>query len=337
MRAPAFWSRSLPFWLAPLLRPLGAIYGALTLRRMARPGWRASVPAISVGNFTAGGAGKTPTALALAQDLIARGERPAFVSRGYGGSMSGPHRVNPTQDSAWITGDEPLLLARIAPTYVARDRAAGGRRAIADGATCLILDDALQNPALTKDLSVAVVDGAAGFGNGEVIPAGPLRAPFDAQLPFVDLVLVIGEDRSDITARADGRKPVLSARIVPEGEHLAGRDVIAFCGIALPEKFQRSLEACGARVIERIDFADHHAFTDVEAESLLARVARSGAQLVTTEKDHVRLAGSPMLEKLATESLALPIRLVADEALFEAVHRALGASRSRRSAASGPE
>lgn len=329
MRAPAFWSRPISPWLAPLLWPISAIYGALTRRRMACPGWRAPVPVISVGNFTAGGAGKTPTALAIARALLEHGERPAFVTRGYGGTIQGPHRVDPARDGACRTGDEPLLLARIAPTYVARDRAAGARFAIAGGATCLILDDALQNPALIKDLSIAVVDGTAGLGNGWVIPAGPLRAPFAVQLPFVDLILVIGEDRAGVAGRTDGRKPVLAARIVPDGGQLAGMDVIAYCGIALPEKFQHSLEACGARVVERIDFADHHIFTEAEAEALLARATRSGKKLVTTEKDLVRLADSPMLERLAAASLALPVRLDADEALFEAVYRALEASRSR--------
>lgn len=329
MRAPAFWSRPIAFWLAPLLWPISAVYGALTLRRMARPGWRAPVPVISIGNFTAGGAGKTPTALALARALIDRGEQPAFITRGYGGTIAGPHRVDPAQDKARMTGDEPLLLARLAPTYVSRDRAAGARRAIEEGATCLLLDDALQNPAVQKDLSITVVDGSAGFGNGHVIPAGPLRAPFKAQLAHADLVLVIGEDRAGIAARIGGRKPVLAARIIPDGSHLAGTDIIAFCGIALPEKFQRSLEACGAHVLDRIDFADHHTFSDAEAAALLERAAKSGAKLVTTEKDHVRLAGSPMLEKLAAASLTLPIRLEPDAALLEAAYRTLAASRSR--------
>lgn len=329
MRAPAFWSRPVPLWLGPLLWPISAIYGALTLRRMARAGWRAPVPVIAIGNFTAGGAGKTPTALALARALLDRGERPAFVTRGYGGTITGPHRVDPGRDRAEGTGDEPLLLARLAPTYVARDRAAGARRAIADGATCLILDDALQNPALVKDLSIAVVDGAAGLGNGAVIPAGPLRAPFDAQLAHADLVLVIGEDKADIAGRTGGRKPVLPARIAADGAHLTGLDVLAYCGIALPEKFQRSLEACGARVAGRVDFPDHHSFSDAEAGALLARAAASGARLVTTEKDHVRLRGTPALEKLAAESLVLPIRLLPDAGLLDATYRALDASRSR--------
>lgn len=329
MRAPAFWSRPIAFWFAPLLWPISAVYGALTLRRMARPGWRAPVPVISIGNFTAGGAGKTPTALALASALIDHGERPAFITRGYGGSITGPHRVDPAHDNARMTGDEPLLLARLAPTYVSRDRAAGARLAIAEGATCLLLDDALQNPAVRKDLSIAVVDGSAGFGNGHVIPAGPLRAPFEAQLTYADLVLVIGEDRAGIAARIGGRKPVLAARIIPDGKNLAGADVIAFCGIALPQKFQRSLEACGTRVLDRIDFADHHTFSDAEAAALLERASKSGAKLVTTEKDHVRLAGSPMLEKLAAASLTLPIRLKPDAALYEAAYRVVEASRSR--------
>lgn len=328
MKAPAFWSAAHPGWLGRLLAPLGFLYGRATLRRMARPGWRAPVPVISVGNFTAGGAGKTPVAIALARDLLARGETPAFVTRGYGGRIAGPHRVR-DDDAAAGTGDEPLLLARTAPAYVARDRAAGARLAIAEGASVIILDDALQNPALVKDLSLAVVDGPSGLGNGAVMPAGPLRAPLAAQLAQVDLVLILGEDRQEIAGRL-GTTPLACGRIVPEPpEGIAGARVLAFSGIALPAKFEASLAEAGAEIVARRRFGDHHPFSEAEAAALLDEATRLGLTPVTTEKDRVRLAGGPAREALRRAALVLPIRLEAGADFFEPVYRAVSRARSR--------
>lgn len=327
MKTPDFWRHR--GWQSLLLAPFGWIYGALTLRRMAKPGSRAPVPVISVGNFTAGGAGKTPTAIAIAKALIARGERPFFLTRGHGGREAGPLRVDPSRHRAIEVGDEPLLLARHAPVIVARDRAAGARMAIAEGASCLVLDDALQNPALTKDFSLAVIDGGFGFGNGRCVPAGPLRAPVAASLAKVDAVLVIGPDEAGAGRTVASEIPVFTAEMRPSAgtEMLAGREVIAFSGIGRPEKFRDTLTALGAKIVAFHAFADHHAFTDAEAQSLLASAGER--TLVTTEKDHVRLKGTPALDDLAARAMAVPIEIVLDPALIAAIYRAVDSLRSR--------
>lgn len=327
MKTPDFWRHR--GWQSLLLAPFGWIYGALTLRRMAKPGWRAPMPVISVGNFTAGGAGKTPTAIAIAKALIARGERPFFLTRGHGGREAGPLRVDPSRHRAIEVGDEPLLLARHAPVIVARDRAAGARMAIAEGASCLVLDDALQNPALTKDFSLAVIDGGFGFGNGRCVPAGPLRAPVAASLAKVDAVLVIGPDEAGAGRTVASEIPVFTAEMRPSAgtEMLAGREVIAFSGIGRPEKFRDTLTALGAKIVAFHAFADHHAFTDAEAQSLLASAGER--TLVTTEKDHVRLKGTPALDDLAARAMAVPIEIVLDPALIAAIYRAVDSLRSR--------
>lgn len=327
MKTPDFWRHR--GWQSLLLAPFGWIYGALTLRRMAKPGWRAPVPVISVGNFTAGGAGKTPTAIAIAKALIARGERPFFLTRGHGGRESGPLRVDPARHGAGDVGDEPLLLARHAPVIVARNRAAAARLAIAEGASCLVLDDALQNPALARDFSLAVIDGGFGFGNGRCVPAGPLRAPVAASLMHVHAALLIGPDVTGAGRAIAGNTAVFTAEMRPSmaPEALSGQEVVAFSGIGRPEKFRDTLTALGARVVAFHAFADHHAFTDAEAQSLLA--SADGWALVTTEKDHVRLKGTPALDALAARAMVVPIEIALDPALVVALYRAVDSLRSR--------
>lgn len=328
MKTPGFWRAGAGGVLALLLTPLGWLYGVLTLRRMERPGWRAGVPVIAVGNFTAGGAGKTPTAIALARALAARGAQPAFVTRGYGGALPGPLRVE--GHGPHEVGDEALLLAREAPTYVARDRATGARLAIKQGASCLILDDALQNPALTKDFTVAVVDGAFGLGNGAIVPAGPLRAPLEGQLAHVDAVVIVGTARAGLREALGERVPLSGATLASEeADWLAGTPVIGFCGLGLPEKFEASLKAAGADIVAFHAFADHHGFSDAEAEALLAEAALRGAQLVTTAKDHVRLIGSPALMRLAKAARVLSVRMKLEPALIERVWGVISAADGR--------
>lgn len=299
MRAPAFWWRP-PALAAMLLAPIGWIYGAVTARRMVRAGARAGVPVICVGNFVAGGAGKTPTAIAIAGRLAADGRRPVFLSRGYGGTLAGPIRVDPAVHRAQDCGDEPLLLARAAPTVVARDRLAGARLAATLG-DVIVMDDGLQNPTLHKDVTIAVVDGESGVGNGLCCPAGPLRAPLRDQLRHVDVVIVIGPGQAgDAVARTAGEaglggKPtrVLRAKLSPDpdaADRLAGRAVLAFAGIGRPEKFWRTLAHIGVRVAACRPFPDHHPYTRTEIESLLHDARRQGLTLVTTEKDWVRVA-----------------------------------------------
>jgi len=314
MREPAFWWH--PAGLtAGLLSPLGAAYGAIAARRMARPGHRAQTPVVCIGNLTLGGAGKTPTAVAVARILDDAGLRPFVLSRGYGGSLSGPVLVDPANHRSADVGDEPLLLARSAPTVVARDRVAGAAAARDAGAKSIVMDDGFQNPALNKDLALLVVDGRRGIGNGRVFPAGPLRAPSPSQLGRAHAVVVIGSgaagDRMAALAQARGL-PVFRGVLEPDRpalEAIKGRPVLAFAGIGDPEKFFATLRAAGIDVRAERAFPDHHRYRRKEALDLIAVAERDGLVPVTTEKDWVRLAGQDDLSALAGVSRTLPVTL----------------------------
>lgn len=339
MRAPGFWWRSVPSALARLLQPLGALYGAITLRRMRRPGADAGIPVICVGNFVAGGAGKTPTTLAIASRLVALGETPFALTRGYGGTLSGPLRVDPTRHSATDVGDEPLLLAARLPTIVARERPAGAALARETDGSLVLMDDGLQNPSLHKSLRLAVVDGAVGIGNGLCLPAGPLRAPLAGQLEQVDALVVIGKgaagDHVATQALTVGKR-VLRAKLVPPVEiqaELAGLSVLAVSGIGRPEKFAATLRAAGARLAGERAFGDHHAYSDADVAALIAEAREKACRLAVTEKDMVKLAP---LWPAAERSLLLcvPVTLVfEDEAALDTL---LGNSLAKaRSGAAG--
>jgi tetraacyldisaccharide 4'-kinase len=256
----------------------------------------AALPVVCVGNFTVGGAGKTPTAIAVAELLAAAGEIPAFLSRGYGGTEPGPVQVRPTHTSREV-GDEPCLLAGTAPVIVSRDRLAGARMAFEAGATLIVMDDGLQNPSLIKDCTIAVVDGPTGIGNARPLPAGPLRAPMEAQWAGIDAVVIIGEgaagERVAVDAERLGKK-VFTGRLVPDKSNLRPlRDarVLAFAGIGRPEKFFATLREAGIAVEDTRGFPDHHAYTAAEIDSLM-RLAESRDLIpVTTEKDFTRLSG----------------------------------------------
>jgi tetraacyldisaccharide 4'-kinase len=336
MRAPAFWWRPDPSPLATLLRPAAAAYAAVAVRRMRQPGATADVPVICVGNFTVGGAGKTPAALTLAHMLAAEGHKPFFLTRGYGGRLAGPVRVDPAAHKAGDVGDEPLLLARAFPTIVARDRRAGAQLAAGDGAGVVVMDDGLQNPSLAKDLSFAVVDGATGSGNGLCLPAGPLRAPLAAQWPKVDAVIVVGDGAPlAVINEAEVRsKPVLRARLEPEATHAAplrGRRVLAFAGIGRPDKFFATLRECGATVVAERRFSDHHPYRADEIRAILAEAQANGLDVVTTEKDLVRIASLPDVPFLTADIKVLPVHLVFEESMVQdLLSRALAQGKSRR-------
>ena len=286
MRAPSFWTRDGP---APrLLTPISALTAGITARRIARPGWRAPVPVICCGNATVGGAGKTTLAIDLAHRLAARGVAVHCLSRGYGGRVGTVLRVEPGRHPASLVGDEPLLLAAVAPTWVGRDRAAAAGAAVAAGAAALVMDDGLQNPGLAKDLAFLVVDGAPGFGNGRLLPAGPLREPVAAAAARCRAAVLIGEDRTGALAKLPPGMPVLRASLVAE-EGFAGRRVLAFAGIGRPGKLAETLAAAGADVAGLRPFPDHHAYTDSELDTVLAEAVALGAEPVTTPKDAVRL------------------------------------------------
>ena len=304
MRAPAFWQSDGA--LARALSPLAWSYGALARAhaRSARPK-RAPVPVVCVGNLTAGGAGKTPVTLSLARRLAARGVHAHVVSRGYGGRAKGPLRVDASAHDAARVGDEPLLLARAAPTWVARDRAAGAFAAQAAGADAVLLDDGHQNRSLVKDLSLVVVDGAFGFGNGRLLPAGPLREPVACGLARADAAVLMGEARAGVRALLPPGLEVLDARLVPAAgaEEVRGRAAVAFAGIGRPEKFFDTLESLPCELLGRHPFADHHRYAAHEVLVLADKAAKLDAVLVTTAKDFVRLPAEirPLVAVLEVE------------------------------------
>ena len=266
-----------------LLSPLSWLTATITARRVARPGWRAPIPVICCGNVTVGGAGKTTVALDIGQRLVARGRGVHFLLRGYGGTVRGPHRVE-ANDTAARVGDEALLLAEVAPTWVGADRAASARVAVAADAQVLVMDDGLQNPTLRKDLSLLVVDGASGFGNGRVLPAGPLREPLDKGAARCQAAVVTGAD-IDLPPSL----PVLRAHLVPDPEiqEFVDAKVLAFAGIAVPNKFFTMLRENKLDLVRSVSFPDHHPYSDADIYRLI-EMAR-GATLVTTPKDAVRL------------------------------------------------
>lgn len=311
MRAPDFWHNpsTAPGWPAHLLAPLAALYSAATARRVARdPAFRPGIPVISVGNLNVGGTGKTPTVIALTERL--QGRAVHIVSRGYKGRETGPLRVDPARHSAADVGDEPLLLSAFAPTWIAADRAAGVALAEDAGAEVVLLDDAHQNPSVPKALSIVVVDAAIGFGNGRVLPAGPLREPVAAGLARADLLVTIGDAaaQSMFDRAWGGQTSVTRVRaeleLLQTGMDWEEQKVVAFAGIGHPEKFFRTLRSTGADLLRAEALDDHQPLTDALMKRLELEAQALEAQLVTTEKDAVRLP-----DGFRSKVIALPVRL----------------------------
>jgi tetraacyldisaccharide 4'-kinase len=299
MHEPAFWYRPSSL-LSRLLMPLGAVYGAVTARRLAREGFDAGIPVLCVGNYHVGGAGKTPAVLALVNLLRDAGEAPIVLSRGYGGKLRGPVKVDPGRHTALDVGDEPLMMARTVPVVVARDRVDGVALARSQGASVILMDDGFQNPAIAKDASLIVIDGDRGLGNGCIFPAGPLRAPLPPQLARTDALIIVGDgaaaDAVAAVIAAQGGL-VLRAHLTPDEASVAalrGKRVLAFAGIGDPARFFRMLSAAGVEVIAKKAFADHHPFSENEIDALAAAAKRDGLTLVTTEKDMARLCGGDL-------------------------------------------
>ncbi len=344
---PAFWwqaeSRGKRPILSFALAPLGLLYGAIAGWRMRQSGFKAALPVICVGNLVVGGAGKTPLALALAKRLIVAGETPWFLSRGYGSAAEhgAPLIVDPSLHCARDVGDEALLLARVAPTLVSADRAASARLAAEHGASVLVLDDGLQNPALEKDLKLIVVDAGAGIGNGRCLPAGPLRAPLSDQLDFASALVIVGEGAPAaglIEAARRAGKPVVSAQLAVTSAmaaQLAHRRVYAFAGIGRPNKFFATLDELGAEIVGTASFPDHYAYRRADIATLQRAARERDARLVTTEKDFVRLSlsanGPAMVDPVLPVPLAVPIEMtVSDPAELDAlIARALRRARGK--------
>jgi tetraacyldisaccharide 4'-kinase len=317
------------------LSPVGFVYGAITARRMQQAGQRADVPVICIGSYHVGGAGKTPTAIALVQMLQAAGETPVLLSRGYGGRLSGPVRVDPAQHRAGDVGDEPLLLARAAPVIVARDRVQGAAAARAVGASVIVMDDGFQNPSLHKDVSLAVIDGGRAAGNACVFPAGPLRAPLAVQIARTDALVIVGDgaaaDGIAHTVDASGA-PVLRARLVPDRQAvsaLRGKRVLAFAGIGDPQRFFDTLRASGIEVAASRAFADHHAFSAEDIADVLAQARASALTPVTTEKDLARLRGMAGVDIAALQPFPVTLQIDDEARLIDWLRKRLALAREQ--------
>ncbi|MCY3995295.1 MAG: tetraacyldisaccharide 4'-kinase [Rhodobacter sp.] len=312
MRPPGFWHLppQSPGWRARLLSPIGSLSARITARRLRRPGYRANVPVICVGNISLGGTGKTPTVIALLERLGDAGVDAHVVSRGYGGSETGPLRVDPARHNAERVGDEPLMLASLGTVWVARERHLGVRSAERGGAQAVLLDDGMQNPSIEKSASIVVVDADVAFGNGRVVPAGPLREPVSAGLSRADALLSIGDEeahRRFVGAWGDVVPvPIARGELRPllTGLDLTDQRVLAFAGIGRPQKFFSTLRGLGAELVRAEALDDHQPLRESLLKRLLSDATALGAQLVTTEKDAARL--SPAFRR---NVLTLPVRL----------------------------
>lgn len=313
MQAPWFWTNPVnhPGLLSGALLPLAGLWHLVTQRKLRNGPWqKLSVPVICVGNINIGGTGKTPTVIALLDRLQGLGATAHVVSRGHGGSLQGPVKVDEKHHDASQVGDEPLLLSAFGHTWVARDRAAGAQAAIAAGADVILMDDGLQNPALVKDLSIVVVDAGVGFGNGRIVPAGPLREPVATGLSRADLVLAIGTAKDQqrfVDQWADQVSlPIVTGALQPleTGMDWRGQKFLAFAGIGRPEKFFATLRGLGADLVRTEALTDHQILTPRLLHRLEAQAESVSAQLVTTEKDAARLP-----KEFRSRVLTLPVRL----------------------------
>lgn len=325
LSAPAFWYRrntALSRVLPSVLSPFSWLYAAAVRQRFSMhypvPMDR---PVVCVGNAVAGGAGKTPVVMALVALLQDRGMNPHILSRGYGGAEAGPLQVSPQRDTAHDVGDEPLLLVEAAPTWVARNRALGVQAAIDTGATVVVMDDGFQNPTFFKDVSLLVIDGQAGLGNGLVMPAGPLREPFDHAIARCDAVIIVGQDHHALAAKITALREdlaVFGATLAPTAAtpNVAGQTIYAFAGIGRPEKFRHTLEAAGATVDGWAEFPDHYPYAEEDLSELMAAATNAGVDVYTTVKDHVRL---PPSLKTRVTPFAVSVTFDNPEALIDLV------------------
>lgn len=286
MKAPTFWNKR--NWQSWLLLPLGCIYAVITaLRLKFHQPYQAKVPVICIGNLTAGGSGKTPTAISIAKILQQSGKNPFFISRGYGGTLQDVV-VNPDINSAFEVGDEPLLLARCAGVVVNHRRDKAAQKAVDEGADIIIMDDGFQNPLLYKNKSILVIDGAVGLGNRFPIPAGPLREFFNSGIKRADAVIILGKDKLNIASEIPDL-PIFKGNIIPQKPLSIADKTIAFAGIGRPEKFYASLAECGVNVIKTYSFPDHHFYTENELQNIIAEADGCGADIFTTAKDMVKI------------------------------------------------
>ena len=285
MKTPKYWQTH--NFISVALSPIGALYALATkVRLKLKKPYEAGVPVICVGNISAGGVGKTPVSMALAEILIAQGKHPFFISRGYGGKLSGV-LVDKAKHTPKDVGDESLILSSVAPCVVCHNRAKAAQIAVQNGADILIMDDGFQNPSLKKDISFLVFNGEIGIGNGLIIPAGPLRESLKSGLKRADAVIFIGDDKHNLLSKIN--KPVLHVAVKEQSPLHQNTDVVAFAGIGYPKKFYDSLQKCGLTVVNAYDFPDHHFYTKDELKHIIKKASKKGLPIYTTLKDYVKI------------------------------------------------
>ncbi|WP_373317507.1 tetraacyldisaccharide 4'-kinase [Neokomagataea tanensis] len=294
MRPPRFWTSDKPGVLSRALTPASRLVSRIAEQRSSRTGYHASVPVLCCGNVTTGGTGKTPLTFDLVQRLKERGRNPHILSRGHGGREHGPVAVDPGRYTARDVGDEPMLLSACAPTWIGANRGETARLAVSEGADCLVMDDGFQNTTLEKTMSLLVVDGATGFGNRHVLPAGPLRENLTAAFARASALILIGDDKRHIRATTPATLPIFQARLIPGPEirRLQGVRVIAFAGIGRPDKFFTMLREAGVDPVRTISFPDHHNYSARDINRLDALRLEANTTLVTTAKDAIKLPPS---------------------------------------------
>lgn len=325
MKAPRFWWQQTPSLMARALAPFAHLYGFFAAKPFAKSAAQFDVPIVVVGNFVAGGAGKTPICVWLVQGLVALGHRPVVVSRGYGGGLQGPVLVD--GQSATDVGDEPLLLAEFAPVVVAKNRVQGVQKAIELGADVVVLDDGFQSRLVEFNFALMVVDGEVGFGNGLCLPAGPLRAPLAVQLAHTHALVMMGEgmaQQSLLPALQNAHIATFEAKLAPTKPStfvLEGKKLFAFAGIGRPEKFLQTLKTHKLDVLDFVGFDDHYEYTRQDLERLKRQADILGAQLVTTQKDFVRLGA--LAQEFGVLSLPVFVDMPASEALLAMIGRAI--------------
>lgn len=313
LKTPSFWYRPLqipPTRTEKILSPLSRLYDiAYRFHHNIKNPKKAQIPVLCVGNITAGGTGKTPTAIALLDTLRERkiAKNPYFLIRGYGGAEIGPLLVDLNEHTSWDVGDEALILAKYAPTIIGGNRAASAALAHEHGADAVILDDGLQNPGIQKDVKLVVINGEMGFGNQRVMPAGPLRQSLHEGLKMADGFILIGDDERGVEKLLPPNKPLIKANLKPSQDFKPNKDVryLAFAGLGYPEKFFNFLKKLGLDICETISFSDHHPYDQKDINRLKEKAKALDAQLITTEKDFSRLPEMP-----DTEIETVPVEMV---------------------------
>ena len=284
MITPNFWNDK--GVVSTVLLPFSWLYGAIVQFRLKKTGYKSKAKVICVGNVTAGGVGKTPVCMTLAEKYINEGKKVCFVTRGYKGELKNII-VDLNKQSAVETGDEARLLANVATTIISPDRANGAKMAEDLGFDIIIMDDGFQNPSLVKDESVIVFDGKVGISNGRVLPAGPLRETLENGEKRATYAIIMGEDKTGLADRIS--IPCYLGKVEPEHLDIEGAKVLAFAGIGRPSKFYETLKSLGYDVVETKDFADHYAYTKADIDALKEKAKAKGLLLITTEKDIVKL------------------------------------------------